>query len=304
MNVDSKSNKLTANFSTGMLMRVGSKERLEKCYREKKLEFSCAANWVDYAQNGNSVTGDYLECIFAHVNNDDPRLSDLRDFHGLPLGNHIEILRRSDDQTSYLRYTPTLMVPALCFFSFGEKLLSQKADGLMPTLPRTISFDLGKYRASMKYAKDEAAFLFITDPCRFFEDLRCQVKKAIRNNSDYLTTERYYSNGMAVDLFCNEVDYHKYNVDELFYDDTHVPSEELFWKTKKYEWQHEVRVIIANINFKSLFGVGKYDYRKCYLEVELPRFQEYSEIYSAADVERVHFYKLPGQGDAIFYSIC
>lgn len=54
MNVDSKSNKLTANFSTGMLMRIGSKERLEKCYREKKLEFSCAANWVDYAQNGNS----------------------------------------------------------------------------------------------------------------------------------------------------------------------------------------------------------------------------------------------------------
>ena len=84
----------------------------------------------------------------------------------------------------------------------------------------------------MKYTKDEAAFLFITDPRRFFEDLRCQVKKAIRNNSDYLTTERYYSNGMAVDLFCNEVDYHKYNVDELFYDDTHVPSEELFWKKK------------------------------------------------------------------------
>ena len=72
MNVDSKSNKLTANFSTGMLMRVGSKERLEKCYREKKLEFSCAANWVDYAQNGNSVTGDYLECIFAHVNRNVP----------------------------------------------------------------------------------------------------------------------------------------------------------------------------------------------------------------------------------------
>ena len=105
----------------------------------------------------------------------------------------------------------------------------------MPTLPQTISFDLGKYRANMKYAKDEATFLFITNPCRFFEELRCQVKKAIRNNSDYLTTERYYSNGMAVDLFCNEVDYHKYNVDELFYDDTHVPSEELFWKTKKYE---------------------------------------------------------------------
>lgn len=224
MNVDNKSNKLTANFSTGMLMRVGSKETLERCYREKKLAFSCAANWVDYAQNGNSVTGDYLECIFAHVNNDDPRLSDLRDSHGLPMGNHIEILRRSDDQTSYLRYTLTLMVPALCFFSFGEKLLSQKADGLMPTLPQTVSFDLGKYSASMKYVKDETAFLFITDPRRFFEELRCQVKKAIRNNSDYLTTERYYSNGMAVDLFYNEVDYHKYNVNELFYAHFRRPS--------------------------------------------------------------------------------
>lgn len=79
----------------------------------------------------------------------------------------------------------------------------------------------------------------------------------------------------------------KYNADELFYDDTHVPSEELFWKTKKYAWQQEVRVIIANINFKSLFGVGKHDYRKCYLEVELPHFQEYAEIYSAIDVEQM-----------------
>ena len=35
MKTDSKSNKLTANFSTGMLMRVGSKETIERCYREK-----------------------------------------------------------------------------------------------------------------------------------------------------------------------------------------------------------------------------------------------------------------------------
>lgn len=40
MNVDSKSNKLTANFSTGMLMRVGSKETIEKCYREKNLRLA------------------------------------------------------------------------------------------------------------------------------------------------------------------------------------------------------------------------------------------------------------------------
>ena len=33
MNVDNKSNKLTANFSTGMLMRVGSKETLASVYK-------------------------------------------------------------------------------------------------------------------------------------------------------------------------------------------------------------------------------------------------------------------------------
>lgn len=63
-------------------------------------------------------------------------------------------------------------------------------------------------------------------------------------------------------------------------------------------------MIIANINFKSLFGFGKYDYRKCYLEVELPHFQEYAEIYSAKDVENIRFYRLPGLGGTIFYTIC
>lgn len=303
MKTNTASNNLAAQFSTALLMRIGSKEKIEHCYQEKKLAFGCAANWADYAKSGNYVTGDQLECIFAHVRNDDPRLSDLRDSHGLPMGNHVEILKRIDDQTSFLRYTPTLMVPALCFFSFNEKMIAREVDGIVPIFPKTIIFDLEKYRTNMKYRKDDAAFLLITNPVFFFEELHLQIRKAIQDNSDKLTTERYYDSGQPVDVFCNEVNYQKYKVGELFFDDAHAPSEELFWKAGRYSWQHEVRVIVANINFKNLYGVGKHDYKSCSFEVKLPHFQEYSEIYLAKDVSSIQFYKVRKEGE-ILYSIC
>ena len=43
-----------------MLMRE-SKETIEKCYREKKLVFSYAANWGDYAKGESFV----IEIIFT-----------------------------------------------------------------------------------------------------------------------------------------------------------------------------------------------------------------------------------------------
>ena len=61
MKVDSKSNKLTVRFSTGMLMRVESEETFEKRHREKKLAFGYATNWGDYTKGGRYV----IEIIFT-----------------------------------------------------------------------------------------------------------------------------------------------------------------------------------------------------------------------------------------------
>lgn len=58
MKVDSTSNKLTANFSTERLTRVGAKETIEKCYREKELTFSYATNWGEYTQGEGCVIED------------------------------------------------------------------------------------------------------------------------------------------------------------------------------------------------------------------------------------------------------
>lgn len=53
--------KLTSNVTTTLLMRVGPTESIEKCYFEKTLQFSCAANWLDYAlTHKNKTIGDVL----------------------------------------------------------------------------------------------------------------------------------------------------------------------------------------------------------------------------------------------------
>lgn len=48
--------KLTSNVTTTLLMRVGPTESIEKCYFEKTLQFSCAANWLDYALTHKNKT--------------------------------------------------------------------------------------------------------------------------------------------------------------------------------------------------------------------------------------------------------
>lgn len=66
---------LQSHFSTILLMRLGSTKRIEQCYNTRTLSFGCAANWVDYSKTGDKVTGDQLECVFAHLKNGDSRMN-------------------------------------------------------------------------------------------------------------------------------------------------------------------------------------------------------------------------------------
>lgn len=74
---------LQSHFSTILLMRLGSTKRIEQCYNTRTLSFGCAANWVDYSKTGDKVTGDQLECVFAHLKNGDSRMN-VKDSHGIP----------------------------------------------------------------------------------------------------------------------------------------------------------------------------------------------------------------------------
>ena len=103
---------LQSHFSTILLMRLGSTKRIEQCYNTRTLSFGCAANWVDYSKTGDKVTGDQLECVFAHLKNGDSRMN-VKDSHGIPMGNHLETLYDPRTDTYYLRFIPTLLTPRL-----------------------------------------------------------------------------------------------------------------------------------------------------------------------------------------------
>ena len=111
---------LQSHFSTILLMRLGSTKRIEQCFNTRTLSFGCAANWVDYSKTGDKVTGDQLECVFAHLKNGDSRMN-VKDSHGIPMGNHLETLYDPRTDTYYLRFIPTLLTPAMCFYSSTQR---------------------------------------------------------------------------------------------------------------------------------------------------------------------------------------
>ena len=60
--------KVTTQVTTSLLMRVDSTESIEKCYQNRTLKFSCAANWINHSiKNRNYTIGDSEECIFARL---------------------------------------------------------------------------------------------------------------------------------------------------------------------------------------------------------------------------------------------
>ena len=61
-------------FSSGIMLRVGKTEEIERQFNEGYLRFGCAANWIMYANSQPPGIADMFEAIFAHINKDDPRL--------------------------------------------------------------------------------------------------------------------------------------------------------------------------------------------------------------------------------------
>ena len=281
---------LQSNFSTILFMRLGSTKRIEQCYNTKTLSFGCAANWVDYSKTGNKVTGDQLECVFAHLKSGDSRMN-VKDSHGIPMGNHLETLYAPETDTCYLRFIPTLLTPAMCFYSFDSTKVAAINDGKMPIFPHVVSFLPDRYLNAMCYEKDTASFLFINDPKKFFEELKEQVSIAIKQNENILTTDRYYhaEGNDDCELFVDKVDYARHSPTDIYYDEP-SPSAELFWKYPQYQFQSEVRVAILNTNFVWDYDPQHFKHEQHRLDVYLPHLHEYATIRAAKDLQNIYFF--------------
>lgn len=267
---------LHSSIPVSLLLRVDSKKAIDDCWNSKSLLFGCAANWVDYARKGNHATGDPYECVFSRI----PANQLLRryDSHGILIEANVQKAPDKEaPQYNFWRYVPTMLTPAMCFFSFA----AAEPNGTFYTKGPDYIFDLGKYARYMEYDLSQSAFLLIQDANCFFDELRNQIPIAIEENRANLTQTRYYSGQIQNDppLYADMVRYDKHQRFDVF-DEMPAPPEELFWKFPEYKEQHEIRLIIPHWNFVQEYDPcfpDKYDYQKNRLRVRLPHLHEYAK---------------------------
>lgn len=278
--------------SASVLLRVGKTVDINNDFITNSITFGCAANWIDYTRTkGNTISGDLFECVFAHLKMEDPRIGNLKDKNGNPFGDNIIYQVNPKDNTVWLSFEPTILMPAFCLFGID-------VPGILKSMNRTgpkttfFTFDLDKYCIEMGYQINNAGFLVITDPYAFFDDLRVSIPMSVEQNRDNLTSERFYSEfNPAEPLLYRDVEYGHFSDKDIFYD-YRGNYDEMFWKQPKYCTQSELRLLIPNINFIQKYNplAEVYDYTRNQLNVTVPGLQTYSAVYHAKDYHSLIFY--------------
>ena len=149
--------KLESHFNASVLLRIGHKNSIKDCWDNNRLSFGCAANWIHYANKGNVTTGDSCECVFSRIPKG--KAVDLFDRNGKRIEANLQrFLDDKDPNFEFLRYVPTMLTPALCFYSLSH---ATPDDGLfvwdetrnMPV------FRADRYAQYMGYANKEMGVL-------------------------------------------------------------------------------------------------------------------------------------------------
>lgn len=284
--------KVNCHTTAHVLLRVGSYDDISNYFRTNSITFGCAANWIDYTRaKGNTITGDLFECAFAHLKIGDPRISNLKDKNGYPFGDNIIYQINPNDNTVWLSFEPTILMPAFCLFGIDVPGILKN---LNSTGPKTtfFTFDLDKHCIEMGYQINNAGFLVVTDPYAFFDDLKLSIPVAVEQNRNNLTSERFYSEfNPAEPLLYRDVEYGHFSDKDIFYD-YRGNYDEMFWKQSKYRTQSEIRLVIPNLNFIQKYNpsVEVYDYTRNQLTVTVPGLQTYSVLYPAKDYHSLVFY--------------
>ena len=99
-------------FSSGIMLRVGKTEEIEKQYNEGYLRFSCPANWINYAKIQPPGIADKYEAVFAHVKRDPVYRPDL--YHDNELIVPVPGLK------SYSSIIPATKCSTIMFDNFNE----------------------------------------------------------------------------------------------------------------------------------------------------------------------------------------
>ena len=270
---------LCGSLSKAPLLRVDSIKNIEECWDSHSLQFSCAANWIQYANTKNRTIGDAYECVFSRIPQNKSVL--IRDCYGIPLENNIQTITDTEyPEYKFLRYVPTMLIPAMCFFSFAG--IKPNGNFYIKGNDGQNRFYLDKYAQFMGYKLEDAGFLYIHDVGSFIKELQEQIPSAVAKNINNLTQNRFYLPLPKNEwLFAKEICYGRHQRTEVF-DEKPTSPDELFWKFPEYEEQHESRLIIPHWNFFQEYDprkTEKYVAEKNKLRVQLPHLHEYAKFF-------------------------
>lgn len=278
-------NRKTYNSTPNILLRLGKTEKLNQEFADNSLTFSCAANWIDYAlKHKNYSIGDLLEGVFARIPY--PISNQYNDLlvgkNNKPLNDAVLISKVDNKDYCYLRYRPTISMPAICFYGLDY-------DSYYFDTKKEFIIDFDKYARDMGCGINDSSIIIIKDAKKFQNEIIESVKTAIIMKGGNLTNAGFtqkYSNDNC--LICKSIDYHKYNYNETFFDNT-CNAKALFCKQRHYDRQSEFRIVINNLRFKQLYFDKDYNYKQNLFTVYLPHLKEYSEIISLKEYAGVLF---------------
>ncbi len=261
------------NHSPNILLRIGASEKIQKDYDSKQVTFSCAANWIDYADKCNNLTtGDYLEGVFAHVVYPFD-FNSLKDRYGISLKNELIIKSYDNNNSFYLRYEPTILMPVLCFYGIDsvEKLLTKESN--------ESEFLLNYYANIFNLIPEETSVIIFKNMHKFQEDLKRGICSAYASNLKNLTNEGFtFPFTLQNPYTANYVNYTTYDYNKFFNMNAYNVYP-LFFKQNAYINQSEFRFVINNLRFQQGFRNNKsYNSENNKLPIPLEHLHEYAKV--------------------------
>ena len=269
------------SFYTGVLLRLGKTEEIEKQYNEGYLRFSCPANWINYAKTHPDGIADKYEGVFAHVKKDDPRLSMICD-DGVPLNKYRSLWNEEcDDGMLYPRYIFSCLVPAICFYSIDVRGPFRYFE-VAGNSDRCLMADLRPYYKAMGINRDEYSILAVCSPNKLDEELVREIPKAVEKAENIDKSDFRKDNPL-------HGDYVKYDLEikEEFWE--FHPYDELYRKRPKFKRQSEARFIIPNVSFVRDPVYRPDLYQDNEMNVPVPNLKSYSMVVPASNINTMAF---------------
>ena len=219
-----------------MIYKFGEKRWIEKI-KDGELSFSCGGAFISQAKKtGNVIQGDLREGVFARLLNTNPKILEMKE----KLGSDLEIV--PDGDYSLLRRRSAKFKPIYCAYAYtagdaiknktGKKLGKQKVK---------FEFDSRMYEGFSGMIDSNV----VNDPNRFAL-LFLQPKPFIDRIEGALNQKK-------LTYKMSRVKYIDMTSEEFFIELTDN-YDELFHKSIEYEYQHEVRICLTGLKFKSVYA--------------------------------------------------